>query len=314
MTSEGSSLYYRFSDYLKGTFGEKVYRVPVDAGFSCPTRDGTKGIGGCIYCDSRGSAAPFVDRGLPVREQIESGIRRVLRRYKARKFIVYFQAFSNTYETPVVLEKIYSQALGFEGMVGVAIATRPDCIDREKLEVINRIFQGYHVWMEYGLQTVHEKTLAWMQRGHGVGAFNSAVEMTRNYPFRIGAHIIFGLPGETREMMLETVRFLAKIGIDDIKIHMLHILKGTRLAAMHQRAPIVLLGMEEYISIVCDALEHLPPSVVIQRLTGDAPHNRLVAPQWLSKKQETLKGIEAELVRRGTRQGSAWMGSTQNVR
>jgi len=298
--------YYRFSDYLKETFGEKVYRVPVDAGFSCPNRDGTKGIGGCIYCDSRGSAAPFVRRELSIREQIEDGVQRVLKRYKARKFIVYFQAFSNTYESPEILEKIYIQAVGFDGMVGVAIATRPDCIDRQRLEVIQKAFEGFHVWMEYGLQTIHEQTLAWMQRGHGVEAFIRAVEMTRDFPFRVCAHIIFGLPGETREMMLETVRFLAELGIDDLKIHMLHILKGTRLAGIYEKAPFELLTMEEYIPLVCDALEILPQSVVIQRLTGDAPEENLIAPKWILKKQETLSGIRAELVRRRSHQGIRW--------
>ena len=302
--------YYRFSDYLKETFGEKVYRVPVDAGFSCPNRDGTKGIGGCIYCDNRGSAAPFVRRDRSVREQIEEGAQRVLKRYKARKFIVYFQAFSNTYESPEVLEKIYSQALGFEGMVGVAIATRPDCADPLKLDVIQKVFEGMHVWMEYGLQSVHESSLAWMQRGHGARAFEDAVAMTRAYPFRVCAHIIFGLPGETREMMLETVHHLVRIGIDDLKIHMLHVLKGTRLAKVYEQAPFKLLSMEEYISLVCDALEILPPSVVIQRLTGDAPAENLVAPKWILKKQETLSGIREELIRRGTRQGAAWKGNT----
>ena len=308
MTPDSSFLYHRFSDYLKETFGEKVYRVPVDAGFSCPNRDGTKGIGGCIYCDSRGSAAPFIDRSLSIREQIEVGIKRVLKRYKARKFIVYFQAFSNTYETPEILEKIYAQAVGFEGMVGVAIATRPDCVDREKLEVIQRIFQGMQVWMEYGLQTIHGESLAWIKRGHGVEDFEGAVGLTRAYPFRVGAHIIFGLPGETREMMLETVRYLARLGIDDIKIHMLHVLKGTQLARMYERTPIDLLGMEEYVLTVCDALEILPPSVVIQRLTGDAPAENLIAPKWILKKQETLRGIETEMLKRGTHQGVACKG------
>ena len=311
MTREPFSLYYRFNTYLKETFGEKVYRVPVDAGFSCPNRDGTKGVGGCIYCDSQGSAAPFVHRNLPIGEQIEEGIQRVLKRYKAKKFIVYFQAFSNTYGKPEILRKIYGQALGFEGMIGVAIATRPDCVNREILDVIHEVFQGVQVWMEYGLQTVHRESLGWMQRGHGVEAFGNAVELTRVYPFRVGAHIIFGLPGETQEMMLETVRYLADLRIDDIKIHMLHVLKGTRLAKAYERNPFPLPGMEEYISTVCDALELLPPSTVIQRLTGDAPADRLIAPKWILKKQETLKGIEAELIRRGTRQGIAWKGMSK---
>ena len=298
--------YYRFSDYLKETFGEKVYRVPVDAGFSCPNRDGTKGIGGCIYCDVRGSAAPFIRRELSIREQIEEGIKRVQRRYKARRSIVYFQAFSNTHESPEILEKIYAQAVGFDGMVGVAIATRPDCVDREKLAVVQKVFQGYQVWMEYGLQTIHDRTLAWMQRGHGVDAFVRAAELTRDFSFRVGAHIIFGLPGETKEMMLDTVKFLARLGIDDLKIHMLHVLKGTRLAREYEQRPFELLTMEEYIPLVCDALELLPPSVVIQRLTGDALAENLIAPKWILNKQETLIGIREELARRGTYQGISW--------
>ena len=283
-----------------------MYRVPVDAGFTCPNRDGTKGVGGCIYCDDRGSAAPFLLRSRSVREQIEDGIKRVRRRYKARKFIVYFQAFSNTYADPEILRLIYRQARGFEGMAGVAIATRPDCIDREKLQIIQEVFRGYQVWMEYGLQTIHGKSLDWMNRGHSADDFRRAVILTRDFPFRVGAHIIFGIPGETREMMIETVRFLARLGIDDLKIHMLHILRGTRLARVYEQTPFAILSMEEYISLVGDALEILPSSVVIQRLTGDAPSDRLIAPQWILRKQETVNGIAEELRRRGTYQGIAW--------
>ena len=301
---EGLFPYHRFSDYLKETFGEKVYRVPVHAGFTCPNRDGTKGTGGCVYCDAYGSAAPFIRETLSIKEQIIQGKERVLKRYKAKKFIVYFQAFTNTYAAPRILREIYEQAVGETGMVGVAIATRPDCIDREKLDIIREVFQGCRVWMEYGLQSIHKISLDWMQRGHDAAAFTRAVEMTRAYPFRVCAHIIFGLPVETREMMLETVGFLSETGVDDIKIHMLHVLTGSPLEEIYRKTPFSLLDRETYISIVCDALERLPESVVVQRLTGDAPAGRLVAPDWVRQKQETLTGIQEELKRRGTRQGN----------
>jgi radical SAM protein (TIGR01212 family) len=296
--------YRRFSDYLKETFGEKVYRVPVHGGFTCPNRDGVKGRGGCVYCDTYGSAAPFIRKALPIKKQIAEGRKRILKRYKAKKFIVYFQAFTNTYAAPHILREVYKQAVGEPGMVGVAIATRPDCIDPAKLDVIQDVFGDYAVWMEYGLQSAHEASLAWMRRGHGVDAFSRAVAVTRAYPFRICAHIIFGLPVETKEMMLKTVDFLSDTGVDDIKIHMLHILKGSSLEEVYRITPFPLLDRKTYISIVCDAIERLPESVVVQRLTGDAPTGRLVAPDWVRNKQVTLQKIQEELKRRATKQGA----------
>ena len=297
------SRYYRFSSYLKDKFGCRVYRVPIDAGFSCPTRDGTLSTGGCIYCDSRGSAAAFADRRLPVREQLLRGMELMRRRYGAEKFIAYLQAFTNTYGPPEKLERIYRESTGHKNVVGLAIGTRPDCVSNKVLDLIASFVNRYDTWIEYGLQSAHDTTLRLIRRGHTVSRFAVAVEETKTRGIKVSAHVIIGLPGETREMILDTARYIASLPVNGVKIHLLHVLKGSPLAGLYREGKLNLLSREEYVSRVCDFLELLPPNVVIQRLTGEAPRDFLVAPLWASDKNSVLRAIDSELDRRDSRQG-----------
>jgi uncharacterized protein len=295
--------YYRFSDYLRQKFGCRVYRVPIDAGFTCPTRDGTISREGCLYCDARGSAAPLADRRLTVREQLLRGMEGMKRRYGAEKFIAYFQAFSNTYTPLERLERIYREGTDHADVVGLAVGTRPDCVPDGVLDLIASYASRYDTWVEYGMQSAHDSTLRKINRGHTVDQFSDAVRRTQARDIKVCAHVILGLPGETREMMRKTARFCASIPVDGIKIHLLHVLRGSPLEKIHEKENLQLLSQDDYIRLVCDFLELLPPGVVIHRLTGEAPRGQLIAPLWALDKQRVLTAIHEELERRDSRQG-----------
>jgi radical SAM protein (TIGR01212 family) len=221
--------YYSFSRYLKELFGERVYRVTVDAGFTCPNRDGTKGEGGCIYCHS-GSGYDALKRRMSIEEQIATGMARVKKRYGAEKFLIYFQAYTNTYAPPEVLKNVYDEIRKFPEVVGLIVGTRPDCVPDEVLRLIHSYSDEYLVWVEYGLESSHFKSLRWMKRGHGISDFVDAVLRTRRFPrINICAHVILGLPTEDWEDMMETADFLASLEIDGVKIHPLHVMKNTEL-------------------------------------------------------------------------------------
>ncbi|HNT30584.1 MAG TPA: TIGR01212 family radical SAM protein [bacterium] len=314
------NLYNDLNTHLRERFGERVQRIPIDAGFSCPNRDGTIGTGGCIYCSPRGSAAGMADRLLSVTEQLERGMDAARARYRAKRFIAYFQAFTNTYLNSkfkiknLKLEDIYQPALEHPDVVGLAVGTRPDCLPDETIELFAEIAKTKLVWLELGLQSSHDQTLQLINRGHKYAQFIHTVHKITNYQLSITnnlqtgleivVHVIFGLPGETKEMMLETIRRLASLGINGIKIHLLHVVQGTELERQYQLGKIPLLKQEEYVGLVCDALELLPEHVVIHRLTGEASPVKLVAPDWACDKQAVLQNIQSELVRRGTRQAS----------
>ena len=295
--------YYPLNDFLRQKFGCKVYKISLDAGFTCPNRDGRITHGGCIYCDSRGSASPMIDAKLSVREQMEAGMAFGRRRYKAKKFIAYFQAFSNTYAVVEKLRSLYDEALAFEDAVGLAIGTRPDCVPDAVLHLIEGYTQNYHVWVEYGIQSVHLRTLKTINRGHGLAEFIDAVLRTKGRNINICAHVILGLPGESRDDMLETTKIMASLRLERIKIHSLYIARGTVLEQMHRRGEYKPLTFEEYVSIAADCLELLPSDMVIQRLTGDAPRDILVAPDWTLDKGRVLTEITTELKRRDSWQG-----------
>lgn len=295
--------YYPLNDFLRQKFGCKVYKISLDAGFTCPNRDGRITHGGCIYCDSRGSASPMIDAKLSVREQMEAGMAFGRRRYKAKKFIAYFQAFSNTYAVVEKLRSLYDEALAFEDAVGLAIGTRPDCVPDAVLHLIEGYTQNYHVWVEYGIQSVHLRTLKTINRGHGLAEFIDAVLRTKGRNINICAHVILGLPGESRDDMLETTKIMASLRLEGIKIHSLYIARGTVLEQMHRRGEYKPLTFEEYVSIAADCLELLPSDMVIQRLTGDAPRDILVAPDWTLDKGRVLTEITTELKRRDSWQG-----------
>jgi len=290
------SSYLSFNQFLKARFGERVQKIPLDAGLGCPNRDGSKGTGGCIYCDQRGSGTGAADQGLSIRAQMEKGIAWVTKRYKARRYLPYFQAFSNTYAPVPVLEKLYSEAMDFDGISGIAIATRPDCVTSEVLDMIGHVTQGRMVWMEYGLQSANNQTLKRINRGHTVEDFIQTVRMTMDAGFLICAHVIFGLPGQDREEMMDTVKLLADLGVQGIKFHNLYILEGTRLYQMYKDSPFPLLKQEEYAGLVAEAVRMLPKGTVIQRLTGDPPpHAGMALPLWSHDKHRTLNLIQKEL-------------------
>ena len=296
--------YRDYNTYLKEIFGERVQKISLDAGLSCPNRDGTISDKGCIYCDSRGSGTgAMINRGLSIDEQIMESRKRLKRRYGARKFIAYFQSFTNTYAPVSQLEKLYDRALHYPDMVGLSVGTRPDCVDKEILGLLHSYQEKYLVWVEYGLQSSHDATLSKINRGHDVACFEQGVRMAKDFGLNVCAHVILGLPGETRDMMRQTAMFLAKRPLDGIKIHLLYIVKGTPLASLYERGEYRCLVRDEYIELVVDFLELLPPDMVIQRLTGDPIGVELVAPLWAKDKSENLRLIRQRLKDRGTWQG-----------
>jgi len=295
--------YNQFSAYLKQKFGVKVYKITLDAGFSCPNRDGTISSGGCIFCDEGGSFSQAHSNLLSIEEQVETGIKTLSERFKAEKFMSYFQAYSNTYKPVQELEKIYNSALKNEKIVGLSIGTRPDCIDDEKLKLIAGYKDDYYTWVEYGLQSIHDKTLARINRGHDFDTFLRAYEKTKERGINVCVHVIFGL-WETHDEMMQTAKKLAELKVDGVKIHMLCALEGTKLAKLYEQGEIDFMSEREYIETVCDFLEYLPPEVTIHRLAGNGLKKNLIAPRWLGKKLDCLNQIDRELLRRNSFQGS----------
>ena len=296
----------RYSDYnayLRGLFGERVQKISIDAGLSCPNRDGRLSRSGCIYCNEKGSGSGLSEKGLSIREQIETGKIGSIKKYKAKKFLAYFQSYSNTYATVDHMKAMYDEAFFCDGMVGMAIGTRPDCIDVEKLNLIETYTKEHLVWIEYGLQSVHDDTLRLINRGHTFQDFVHAVNLTLNRGIQICTHVILGLPGENRKMMLDTAKILAGSGINGIKIHLLYVIQGTFLEKMWQQGEYSPLTQAEYVDIVCDFLELLPEHIIIQRITGDPHPDELRAPLWAAGYRETFNMIQDELERRDTFQG-----------
>ena len=299
--------YSDYNTYLRELFGERVQKISIDAGLSCPNRDGRLSRLGCIYCNEKGSGSGLSEKGLSVREQIEAGKIGGMKKYKAKKFLAYFQSYSNTYTTVDHMKAIYDEALSCEGMVGLAIGTRPDCIDPEKLDLIQTYTKDYLVWVEYGLQSIHDVTLGLINRGHTFREFARAVDLTRNRGIQICAHVILGLPGENREMMRETARTLADSGINGIKIHLLYVIKGTPLEKLWQRGEYTPMEQAEYVDMVCDFLELLPEHIIIQRITGDPHPDELRAPLWAAQYRETFNLIQDMLEKRDTFQGRYYL-------
>jgi radical SAM protein (TIGR01212 family) len=298
--------YYDFKSFLVNRFGCTVYKLQIDAGFTCPNRDGKLAAGGCIYCDGRGST--LRQRGLlpPVAEQIRSGkgLYRNLR--SAAKFIAYFQTFTNTYGPVEKLRALYDEALTQDDVIGLSIGTRPDCVDEEKLGLLQDYAKSSHVWIEYGLQSMHDETLERIHRGHDAATFLEAIRKTAGRGLFICTHIIVGLPGENRQQMLDTAKALAALPIDGIKIHSLLALRGTKVGRLYEEGKIALLSQEEYVSTVCDILEVLPPETVIQRITAEGYRDICLGPDWASNKLKVLNAIDRELEKRDTWQGARY--------
>jgi len=295
--------YCDLNSYLRSLFGCRVQKISLDAGLTCPNRDGPILKEGCIYCNSRGSGTGAMRKGLSITAQIVKGKEFLRRRYRAEKFIAYFQSFSNTYGPYERLKGLYEEALALDDIVGLSIGTRPDCIDESILTLLERYARDHLIWIEYGLQSIHDRTLAFINRGHDVNCFKRAVELTRNRGIKICTHVILGLPFEDRHDMLATAKAVAAMGIDGIKIHLLYVVKDTRMERLYREGTYRCLEQGEYANLVCDFLELLPPEMVIQRLTGDPHPAELVAPEWSLRKGETLSLIKSTLVDRGSWQG-----------
>ena len=295
--------YYQFSEYLKNKLRKKVYKITLDAGFSCPNRDGKISSGGCIFCDDGGSFSRAHSKLLSVQEQVQEGIHNLSTRFKAQKFMSYFQAYSNTYKPVDELKNIYDASLCHPDIVGISIGTRPDCVDETKLDLIASYTNNYETWVEYGLQSMHDKTLRFINRGHDFETFVKAYNLTKQRGINVGVHVILGLPGETKEDMLTTIKTLAEMGVDGVKFHCLCIFPNTKLYDMYEAGEIKLLEEDEYVDIACDCIELLPSDTTIHRLGGNGLQAIKVAPKWLNKKFEILNKIDFELEKRNSYQG-----------
>lgn len=298
--------FYPFSEYLKEHFSYKVHKIPLHAGFTCPNRDGRVGVGGCTYCINESFSPNVKGPFLPIKEQIEKGKTFHKKRYGAEKFIAYFQSFSNTYADVETLRSCYEEALADKDIVGISIGTRPDCVTDDILSLIESYTKKYHVWIEYGLQSIHSKTLERINRGHDYKIFLDAINRTKKTCINICVHVILGLPGETREDMMETADAVASLGIQGIKLHHLYVAKNTALAEEYFSGKVQTLDMNAYIGLAADFLERIPSDVTVQRLVGDTHGNFLISPIWKASKAGITYGIALELERRGTHQGSRY--------
>lgn len=296
--------YRSYNTYLREIFGERVQKIPLDSGFSCPNRDGTISRGGCIYCDRQGSGSgALIRRGESLEAQILKGMDWAGKKYGASKFIAYFQSFTNTYGPLPLLRDLYDRALHHEGMVGLSVGTRPDCVDKGVLGLLASYRKNFLVWLELGLQSAHDATLVKINRGHDVACFDRAVAEAHAAGLSVCAHVILGLPGESREMMMETAGHLGAAAVEGVKIHALYVVKDTVLAEIHERGGYRCLEREEYVELLVDFLERLPPGMVVQRLTGDPVSAELVAPLWMREKTRTLNLIAKRFEERDTWQG-----------
>ena len=300
--------YYSLNRYLRETFGEKVYKLALDGGMSCPNRDGTLGTGGCIFCSAGGSGDFAQGRCGTVAEQIEKAKARVRGKSDARKFIAYFQSYTNTYAPVEYLEALFSEALAEESIVALSIGTRPDCLGDEIIALLERLNKIKPVWVELGLQTIHADTARYIRRGYPLPVYEDALRRLKAAGLTVIVHVILGLPGENRERMLQTVDYLAGAHRPDgIKLQLLHVLEGTDLAKDWRDGKFQTLEMVEYFDILFECIEHLPRDMVIHRLTGDGPKKSLLAPTWTADKKRVLNTMNRELENR-----DIWQGSTKN--
>ncbi|MBN2232918.1 MAG: TIGR01212 family radical SAM protein [Deltaproteobacteria bacterium] len=297
--------YYDLKSYFSNRFRDRVYKISVDAGFTCPNRDGSRGIGGCSYCDPRGSALRAAGPLPSVGRQIAAGRALYAHLRNARRFMVYFQSGTNTYAPLPLLERRFAAALAEPDVVGLAVGTRPDAVTPAVIDLLAGYAESREVWLEYGLQSVHDRTLQRINRGHDFAAFQNAVELTVGRGIRICAHLMFGLPGESDGMMLETVERVSRLPIDGVKFHSLLLLRGTSLHAAYRRHPFPLLSCSRYVDLVGRSLTLLPPEVVVQRLTAEGYRDIFVGPPWVQNKLAVLNRLHALLERRGLVQGAA---------
>ncbi len=288
------SEYITVNDYLKQKYGEKVYKVSINGGFTCPNRDGTLDTRGCIFCSGLGSGDFAPEASMSVKEQIEAGIRRVQAK-NPTKFIAYFQAFTNTYAPVYKLERLFTEAMEHPKIVGLSIATRPDCLPEDVLKLLGELNQKKPVWVELGLQTIHEKTAEYIRRGYALNRYDDAVKKLRSMGLEVITHVILGLPGETRDDMKKTVEYVARSGVAGIKLQLLHVIKGTDLEKDYEAGLFECMTMEEYVTLVKECIDLLPKDMIIHRMTGDGDKKTLVAPLWSTDKKRVLNALHTAL-------------------
>lgn len=297
------SRFRSLNDDLRERFGEKLYKLTLNGGCTCPNRDGTLGTRGCIFCSEGGSGEFAASPQLSIQEQIEDGKRRLAGKRPVKKYIAYFQAYTNTYAPVEHLRRVFTEAISCPEIAVLSIATRPDCLGEEVLKLLEELNRRKPVWVELGLQTIHEKTASFIRRGYPLPVFDRAVKELEARGIEIIVHTILGLPGETADMMLDTMRYVNSTPAAGIKLQLLHILKHTDLADYYQHTGFHILTMNEYVDLVIRCLEVCRPDLVIHRLTGDGPKDLLIAPEWSQAKRQVLNTIQKELKRRNTFQG-----------
>ncbi len=300
--------YYSLNQYLRDTFGQKVYKIAIDGGFTCPNRDGTLDTRGCIFCSGAGSGEFAQDRMESIALQIAKAKEKVAGKIKEGKYIAYFQAFTNTYAPVSRLRKLYEEAMAQEDIVALSIATRPDCLSPEVMRLLMECNQKMPVWVELGLQTIHEDTAQYIRRGYALSVFDDAVKRLQGAGISVIAHVILGLPGESREDMLASVDYVGKSGVNGIKLQLLHVIRGTDLEKEYQQGKFQVLELEEYVQLVADGIALLPKDMVIHRLTGDGDKRTLVAPMWSADKKKVLNRLN-QVLRERDRRTESGMGS-----
>lgn len=305
--------YHTWNYHLRQTFGEKVFKIALDGGFDCPNRDGTVAHGGCTFCSASGSGDFAGNRADDLIKQFEDIKSKMHTKWKNGKYMAYFQAFTNTHAPVDVLREKYETVLKLDGVVGLSIATRPDCLPDDVVEYLAELNERTYLWVELGLQTIHEETANLINRAHDYPTYIRGVEKLRKHGIRVCSHIINGLPLETTDMMMETARAVAGLDVQGIKIHLLHLLKGTPMVKQYEKGLLQFLSFEEYVQLVCDQLEILPPEMIVHRITGDGPIDLMIGPMWSVNKWEVLNAIDAELVRRNSWQGKYYQQNETKV-
>ncbi|MBM7579009.1 TIGR01212 family radical SAM protein [Jeotgalibacillus terrae] len=303
--------YHTWNYHLRNQFGHKVFKVALDGGFDCPNRDGTVAHGGCTFCSAAGSGDFAGNRVDPLEVQFNEVKTRMHRKWKEGKYMAYFQAFTNTHAPVEVLREKYEKVLGFEDVVGLSIATRPDCLPDDVVDYLAELNERTYLWVELGLQTVHESTATMINRAHDFECYKEGVKKLRDRGIRVCSHIINGLPGEDRDMMMETAQAVADLDVQGIKIHLLHLLKGTPMVKQYEKGQLEFMSQEDYVELVCDQLEILPPEMIIHRITGDGPIDLMVGSMWSVNKWEVLTGIDRALIERGSCQGSKYVSGVR---
>lgn len=298
--------FYSVNEYYKKIFGHKVYKLSLNAGMTCPNRDGTLGVKGCIFCSEGGSGDFAASAFKSIREQIDESIALIRNKYSRNDFIAYFQAFTNTYAPLERLKSIYTEAINDDRICGISIATRPDCLEYEKIEFLKELNKIKPVWIELGLQTINESSARFIRRGYSLDIFEDALSRLNNAGLPVVVHIIIGLPNETHDDYIRCAKYLSKLKINGVKLQLLHVLKNTDLASIYEKSGFTEMPLEEYAKTIVDIIELLPPEFVIHRITGDGPKKLLIAPLWSANKKNVLNTIAKEFKNRNTFQGKEY--------